>query len=54
MSEITLPPTLTVIGQHAFSDCSSLSEIALPPTLAKSRSDRLLPVHILARDRAAA
>ena len=33
MSKITLPPTLTAIGESAFNECTSLIEIKLPPNL---------------------
>ena len=33
LSEITLPPNLTEIGECAFYGCMSLSEITLPPNL---------------------
>ena len=35
MSEITLPPKLTEIGENAFFECTSLADVTLPPNLTK-------------------
>lgn len=31
MKEVTIPPSVTVIGEGAFCDCQSLKEVVIPP-----------------------